>query len=267
MNIHKALPFGNLTRFVRLSQKPLRRYHDAIDLEIGQQKRRVSPMSQKASRSPYSPILLGCILFSILILPYVDAQPRYPKTISVLKMAYEGEIRAFHTYMAYAQKANSESYPNIANLFVALATSERIHARNFRTLLVELTADASDTQIPQIEVSSTKKNLKKATKVELNEVDTKYPQFIDKIESEHFEAATRNITYAWKSEMQHRDLIKKIQSGTGMLFGLLAKKIEDTPAQYFVCQNCGSTLTEFPKEACPICKGSVSRYKKLATSY
>jgi len=73
-----------------------------------------------------------------------------PKTISVLKMAYEGRIRAFHTYMAYAQKANSESYPNIANLFVALASSERSHARNFRSLLVELGVDLGETQIPQI---------------------------------------------------------------------------------------------------------------------
>ncbi|MGD9032012.1 MAG: rubrerythrin family protein [Desulfobacteraceae bacterium] len=224
-------------------------------------------MSRKANRISYSLILLGCILFSMFTLPFVDAQTRYPKTISVLKMAYKGEIQAFHTYMAYAQKANSENYPNIANLFIALASSERIHARNFRTLLVELGVEVSDTEIPQIKVSSTKKNLKKATKVELSEIDTKYPQFIDKTESENHKAATRSITYAWKSEMQHRDLIKRIQSGTGMLFGLLAKKIEGTPTQYFVCQNCGSTLTEFPKEACPICKGSVSQYKKLATRY
>jgi len=224
-------------------------------------------MLQKGNRVAYSLILLGCILFSIFTLPFVDAQTRYPKTISVLKMAYEGEIRAFHTYMAYAQKANSEDYPNIANLFVALASSEWIHARNFRILLAELGVEVSETQVPQIKVSSTKKNLKKATKVELSEIDTKYPQFIDQIESEHFEAAIRNITYAWLSEKQHRDLIEKIRSGTGMLFGLLAKKIEDSPAHYFVCQNCGSTLTELPEDACPICKGLVSQYKKLATRY
>ena len=224
-------------------------------------------MSRKDNGVPYSLILLGGILFITLILPLVDAQTRYPKTISVLKMAYEGEIRAFHTYMEYAQKANSEDYPNIANLFVALASSEWIHARNVRTLLLELGAEVSEAQIPKIKVSSTKKNLKKATKVELSEIDTKYPQFIDQIESEHFEAAIRNITYAWLSEKQHRDLIEKIRSGTGMLFGLLAKKIEDSPTQYFVCQNCGSTLTELPEDACPICKGSVSRYKKLATHH
>jgi len=235
--------------------------------ESGRRKGGCVPNVTKSSRTLYSLILLGCILLFITNFAFVDAQARYPGTISVLKTAYEDETRAFYTYMAYAQKANSENYPNIANLFVALATSERIHARNFRTLLVELGEEVRETQIPQIKVSSTKRNLKKATKVELSEIDTKHPQFIHEIESEHYEAATRNITYAWLSEKQHRDLIEKIQSGTGMLFGLLAKKIEDSPSQYFVCQNCGSTLTEFPQEACPIYKGSVSSYKKLATSY
>ncbi|NNG08249.1 MAG: rubrerythrin [Desulfobacteraceae bacterium] len=224
-------------------------------------------MWQRADRSPYALNLLGCILISIFILPIVDAQTRFPETIAVLKAAYKGEIQAFHTYLAYAEKANSEKYPNIAKLFIALASSERIHARNFRTLLVDLGVDVSDTQIPQIEVSSTKKNLKRATKVELSEIDTKYPQSINKIESENHEAATRYLTYAWKAEKQHRDLIKKIQSGTGMLFGLLSKKIEGTPTQYFVCQNCGSTLTELPKEACPICQVSVSRYKALKAAH
>jgi hypothetical protein len=81
-------------------------------------------MSQKANRSPYSLIFLGCILIYVLILPHLDAQPRYPKTISVLKMAYEGEIQAFHTYMAYAQKANSENYPNILSAKTAVPPSQ-----------------------------------------------------------------------------------------------------------------------------------------------
>ena len=114
-------------------------------------------MWRRADRFLYALILLGCILISIFILPIVDAQTRFPATIAVLKAAYKGEIQAFHTYLAYAEKANSEKYPNIAKLFVALASSERIHARNFRTLLVDLGVDVSDTQIPQIEVSSTKK--------------------------------------------------------------------------------------------------------------
>lgn len=212
-------------------------------------------------RSPW--IFVGGILICLAFLPFVNAQTKYTRTISVLKAAYSGEIQAFHTYMAYAEKANSENYPNIANLFVSLATSESIHASNFKNLLSGLGVAVKEERNLQIKVSSTKKNLKRATEVELKEIDTKYPEFIQKIEPEKCEAAIRNITYAWKAEKQHRDLIQKIRSGTGMLFGLLAKKIEEKPAQYFVCQNCGSTLTELPKDNCPICAGSVSNYKKI----
>jgi len=209
-------------------------------------------------------IPIGGILFCIIILlPFVNAQTQYPKTISVLEAAYNGEIQAFHSYMAYAENANSENYTNIAKLFVALAASEAIHAHNFKTLLSELGVEVTGSRKIQVEASDTKENLNKATKVELQEIDTKYPQFIKKIESEKHEEAIRNITYAWESEKQHRELIRKIQSGTGMFFGILSKKIEETPMEYFVCQNCGSTLRELPQDNCPICKLSVLNYKKI----
>lgn len=205
----------------------------------------------------------GILICIIILLPFVNAQTQYPKTISVLETAYNGEIQAFHTYVAYAEKANSENYTNIAKLFVALAASEAIHAHNFKTLLSELGVEVTEPREIQIEVSVTKENLNKATKVELQEIDTKYPQFIKKIEPEKHEGAIRNITYAWESEKQHRALIRKIQSGTGMFFGMLSKKIEETPMEYFVCQNCGSTLRELPQGNCPICKLSALNYKKI----
>ena len=48
-----------------------------------------------------------------------------------------------------------------------------------------------------------------------------------------------------------------------MFFGLLTKRIEGNPYQYFVCQNCGSTLSEIPASACPICGGASARYTKI----
>ena len=208
--------------------------------------------------------ILGCTVF---LLPLVNAQKKYNITISTLEAAYNEEIQAVHTYMAYAKKAYSENYTNIAYLFVAIATSESIHARNFKTLMSELGVEVKEKPNRQFEVSSTKKNLKKATGVELNEIDTQYPKSIEKIKMEKCEAAIRTITYAWKSEKQHRDLIRKIQSATGIFFGLFTKKIEETPVQYFVCQECGSTLTELPKDNCPICKGPVLNYKKIKKIY
>jgi rubrerythrin len=77
------------------------------------------------------------------------------------------------------------------------------------------------------------------------------------------EAAIRNIKYAWQAEEQHRDLLKKVLSGTGIFFGVLAKKIEKADVQFFVCQRCGSTLIELPEDVCPICKSPVAVYKEL----
>jgi len=202
------------------------------------------------------------LIFTILIPIFlIQAQTKYPETCAVLQIAYRSEIQANLAYMAYAQKAISENYPNIGHLFVSLAASEAIHARNFKKLLSDLGVEVKETSKSEIKVYSTKKNLKNATQVELQEIDQKYPQFIEKVKPEMHEAALQNITYAWESEKQHRDLIQKIESGTGVLFGVLTRSIEKTPARFFVCQNCGSTLQELPKDICPICKSPISQYK------
>ena len=96
-----------------------------------------------------------------------------------------------------------------------------------------------------------------------NAVSQKYPQFIDQIKPENHIAAIQYITYAWESEKQHRELLKKIQSGMGAFFGLLIKRIEGNPYQYFFCQNCGSTLTEIPASVCPVCGEPPAKYKEI----
>ena len=116
----------------------------------------------------------------------------------------------------------------------------------------------------QVEVSSTKKNLKHATQVELKEIDEKYPQYLKKLNIENHRSAIRFVTYAWESEKQHRDLIKRIKSGTGIFFGILKKEFNESPSDYFVCRSCGSTLTEVPEITCPICGKSASMVKEIA---
>ena len=206
-------------------------------------------------------IVVVC-LFSFL-LPAVRAQLGYPETISVLQILYQDEVQAFNNYHAYAKKAIAEDYPNIARLFFSIAKSESIHARNFKDQLSALGAPAEELPELKAEVFSTRKNLKFATAVELEEIDKKYPQFIEQVTPENHAAAIQYITYAWKAEKQHRDLLKRIKSGTGIFFGLLTQKIEGSPSPYFVCQRCGSTLTELPQAACPICNGPATNYKEI----
>jgi rubrerythrin len=206
---------------------------------------------------------MGCLIAIILLKNLLHAASNYSGTIQILQNLYKDEIQAFHNYRAYARKAESENLPNIAKLFVAFATSESIHARNFKTILSELGSEPQEQLEINLEVSSTKNNLGRATKVELEEIDKKYPQFIETLKAENHEAAIQFTTYAWESEKQHRDLIKRIKSGTGIFFGLLKKEFIETPTDYFVCQNCGSTLTEIPETICPICGSPAAKYKLI----
>jgi rubrerythrin len=181
----------------------------------------------------------------------------------VLQSLYRDEAQAFNNYHAYARKAIAEGYPNIARLFISIATSESIHARNFKDQLSALGTPEEELAELKLEVFSTRKNLKFATAVELEEIDRKYPEFIEQITPENHAEAIQYITYAWEAEKQHRDLLKRIKSGTGLFFGLLTQKIEGSPSPYFVCQRCGSTLTQMPQASCPICKGAAAEYKEI----
>lgn len=194
---------------------------------------------------------------------FVGAQSKYPKTVHALQERYRDEVYAVHKYLACAQQALSEDYPHIAYLFTALAASESVHARNFKRLLSDLGVHVKEIPISEFKVSSTKENLTYAASLEIEEINREYPRLIEYMKPENHEPAIRDITYAWKAEEQHHDLMEKVLSDTGIFFGLLAKKIEKTDVRFFVCQRCGSTLTELPKDICPICKGPVARYEEV----
>jgi len=208
-------------------------------------------------------ILYFCSFISVVSVISVGAQANYHETISVLRTAYQNEMTAFHAYIAYAEKAESEGYPHIAQLFMAISNSESIHARNFKRILTELKVDVKDMPPPKLIVLTTKENLKRLTEKEIKEIDQTYPSLIKQIKPEKHEAAIHYISWSWKSEEQHRDLLKKIHSGTGMLFKAMAKIIEVTPMRCFVCQVCGSTLLKLPTEVCPVCGVPASNYKKI----
>ena len=218
---------------------------------------------QNARKNRVLSTLMVIASLSALLLPAVDAKSTYHETISVLQSLYQDEIQAMNNYHAYAKKALSENYPNIAKLFMTLAASETVHARNFKSQLSGLGVETEKYPQLKVNVSSTRKNLKFAIAVELEEIDRKYPQVLEQIKPENHAAAIQYITYAWESEKQHRKLLKRIQSGTGIFFGLLTKRIEGNPYQYFVCRNCGSTLSEIPESACPICGQSPANYREI----
>lgn len=177
----------------------------------------------------------------------------YTETIAVLQLLYVSEIHAREHYLAFTDVALKEGHTNIAHLFKAIANSEKVHASNFRQILKKLGVQVSEVNFTSVKVSTTKKNLKYATEIELSEIDTEYPQYIQRIKPEMHNEALEYINYAWMAEQQHRELIKDIQSGTGIFYNVLLEHFRSNPSKYYVNQNCGTTLTELPKEVCPVC--------------
>jgi len=210
--------------------------------------------------------LLKYVLFICLLVgfpagrSFAEVDSKYPETIAVLQESYNGEVAAYRQYFAYAKRAQEEKYPSIAYLFISLASSEQIHARNFRKAVANLSVELKEPPDSLIDVSNTKASLKNAVNVEMSEVDHKYPDFIARMKTEDYKEAMQAVVFAWEAEKQHRDLIEKIQSNIGLFFGTIAKKIESNPTEYYVCQICGSTQIEIPQYACPICKNPASSY-------
>jgi len=186
----------------------------------------------------------------------------YSETISVLQELYRAEIIASKTYSGFAKKAEEEKYYSVSRLFSALSGSETVHARNFKNILNDLGVEPKNFQDPDIKIADTKTNLKWALKVELSEIDTNYPMLIKKIKPEGNKRALEDITYAWESEMQHRDLIKKMKSALRFFFGKIVDKLKEAK-DYHVCQRCGSTVFKLPEESCIICGSPVSMYKQI----
>jgi len=196
-----------------------------------------------------------------------DPKATYSETIAVLSVLYRAEVGSHLRYKAYETQAMKDGHVNIAHLFAATADSESVHATRFREILSKLgvqveTPEQLATQL-QITSGTTKDNLKYATDVELSEIDVRYPEYLARIQPEKHKNALKYIEYSWKAEQQHRELIKDIQSGTGIFFGMLAEKFRSTKVRYFVCQNCGSTLTVMPTEKCPVCGFLIKWYKEI----
>jgi rubrerythrin len=185
----------------------------------------------------------------------------HQQTIRTLKEAYTREIQAHLAYTKFSKKALEEDYPNIAYLFKSFAVAESVHGRNFGNALVSLGIEPSS-PAEKFKILSTKKNLGQAIKLELQEINIYYPEDIRRIKEEEHWNSISAIAHALASEKQHENMLQKMKKGTGIFWSMLKQKIEGEDVTFFVCQVCGSTLTEI-QDICPICGKPNSFYKKI----
>jgi rubrerythrin len=177
---------------------------------------------------------------------------RFPITVAVLQAAYKEERMASDNYIHYSRKALEEKYPNIAYLFSAFSLSEKIHAENYKKVLISLSSRLEEPEF-KTSISDTKANLIKASEGELKKIKKTYPGFLAKLKKESHDQAVINCMYSWKSHQQHKRKITEVRKYSPLFFGHVAKEIEGSKYDFYVCEICGSTIDEAPQTPCNIC--------------
>ncbi len=164
------------------------------------------------------------------------------KSVDDLWAAFAGESKANRKYLAFAKKADSEGYPQIARLFRAVAQAETVHAlAQFRALG---------------EIKTTAENLQNAIDGENYEWTTMYPEFIKDAEAEDHDAAVRVFEHAKAVEELHEKLYRDV-----------LENIASQPTEvydYFVCPVCGNTMARSAPERCPICGTPGTRWERVS---
>ena len=123
-----------------------------------------------------------------------------------LEEAFAGESQANRKYLAFADKAEKDGFPQVARLFRAAAEAETVHAHAHLRVLGGI-KDTTD-------------NLQAAIEGEGHEFKNMYPGFLEEAEKEGNKPAARSIKHALAVEKIHHGLyteaLKAVKSGSDL---------------------------------------------------
>ena len=156
-----------------------------------------------------------------------------------LRDAFAGESQANRKYLAFAEKAEKEGYPQVAKLFRAAGAAETVHAHAHLRALGE--------------IGTTEDNLKVAVEGETHEFKNMYPEMIADAQEEGNKTAERSFVYANEVEQVHAKLYQNALDNLDSL--------EET--DYHVCSVCGMTVENEPPDNCPVCGAPASAFFKV----
>ena len=160
-----------------------------------------------------------------------------------LQEAFAGESQANRKYLAFAKKADSDGYSQIAKLFRAAAEAETVHAHAHLRVLGG--------------INDTTANLEEAVAGEGFEFKEMYPKFLAEAESEKNQGAAISFSNALAVERIHHGLyseaLESLNAGS------------DLPgAAIYVCGICGNTVVGDAPDKCPVCNAPKSQFSEVA---
>ena len=156
-----------------------------------------------------------------------------------LRDAFAGESQANRKYLAFADKAEKEGYPQIAKLFRAAGAAETVHAHAHLRALGE--------------IGNTADNLKVAVAGETHEFKNMYPEMIEDAKEEGNKTAERSFIFANEVEKVHAELYQNALDNMDSL----------EEADYYVCSVCGMTVEHEAPDSCPVCGAKASAFFKV----
>jgi rubrerythrin len=161
------------------------------------------------------------------------------RTMENLKTAFVGEAKACLRLLGYAEKADQEGYPQMAKLFRAISSGEKVHAlKQLRLLGI---------------IKSTEENLKASFESETTVSENIYPELIRVAEEEGNQAARVSFSQSRDAEEYHAKLYKNA----------IDHMIEERESDYFVCQVCGYVVDGQPPENCPVCNAPREKFEPV----
>ena len=155
-----------------------------------------------------------------------------------LAYAFAAESKATIRNEAFAKKAETEGYTQIAHLFRAISEAEAVHARRYLQLM-------------RGKIGSTEENLETAFNNEINANVEEYPKLIKDAADEGKESVAKAFSRARDVESGHADLYKKAMND------MLSERETD----YHVCQVCGFVTENEPQDNCPVCGAVKEKFK------
>ena len=149
------------------------------------------------------------------------------KTEEGLKEAFAGESQANRKYLAFAEQADKEGFPQVAKVLRVLGG-----------------------------VKSTKENIQAAVEGEHYEFTKMYPEFLEAAKNEGNKAAERTFNYANEVEKIHHKLYSAALESIGK-----GKDLEKN--DIYICPVCGYTHEGEPPDNCPVCGAVKKVFKKI----
>lgn len=168
--------------------------------------------------------------------PFVNTPPasedKGVMTAQNLAAALAGESQASQKYLAFADAADAEGYPNVGRLFRAVAFAESTHARNHLSVLGA--------------IGSTADNLKAAWGGETFEIEEMYAAYGAVAAMQGNASASTSIRYALNAEKDHQRIYDSTLRGVEGEADLDASPVR-------VCPICGRTVVGDAPDECPQC--------------